>query len=174
MFLYERGGGHIVFGAFPLGVSCSAILALIYSNDSISFRQTCSKLMITSISLEHVCRKLIESLISVKCHKLWIEICEIRQIFKGDLIKFCEIRQIFKGDLIKFCEFCENSLEHPQNSQKPLIKCKKLVINTIKCDLCLFLHKICCMMSENSVRFEKSYGNWFPDGSNSVRFYLTV
>ena len=25
------------------------------------------------------------------CHKLWIKICEIRQTFKGDLIKFCEI-----------------------------------------------------------------------------------
>ena len=25
------------------------------------------------------------------CHKLWIEICEMSQIFKGDLIKFCEI-----------------------------------------------------------------------------------
>ena len=25
------------------------------------------------------------------CHKLWTEICEIRHIFKGDLIKFCEI-----------------------------------------------------------------------------------
>ena len=24
------------------------------------------------------------------CHKLWTEICEIRQIFKGDSIKFCE------------------------------------------------------------------------------------
>ena len=28
--------------------------------------------------------------------------------------------------------------------------------------------------SENSVRFKKSYGNWLPDGPNSVRFYLTV
>ena len=25
------------------------------------------------------------------CHELWTEICEIRQIFKGDLIQFCEI-----------------------------------------------------------------------------------
>ena len=24
------------------------------------------------------------------CHNLWTEICEIRQIFKGDLIKFIE------------------------------------------------------------------------------------
>ena len=27
---------------------------------------------------------------------------------------------------------------------------------------------------ENSVRFEKSYGNWLGDGPNSVRVYLTV
>ena len=26
--------------------------------------------------------------------------------------------------------------------------------------------------SENSVRFIKSYGNWLPDGPNSVRFYI--
>ena len=25
------------------------------------------------------------------CHKLWTEICEINQNFKGDLIKLCEI-----------------------------------------------------------------------------------
>ena len=62
---------------------------------------------------------------------LWTEICEIWQIFKGDLIKFFEI-------------FTKITLELPQNSQKPLFKCKKLVINTTKCDLCLFLHKMCC------------------------------
>ena len=28
---------------------------------------------------------------TIPCHKLWTEICEINQIFKGDLIKFCEI-----------------------------------------------------------------------------------
>ena len=28
--------------------------------------------------------------------------------------------------------------------------------------------------SEKSVRFEKSYWNWRPDGPNSVRLYLTV
>ena len=28
---------------------------------------------------------------SYTCHKLWIEICEMRQIFEGDLIKFYEI-----------------------------------------------------------------------------------
>ena len=62
------------------------------------------------------------------CDKLWTEICEIGHIFKGDLIKFCEI-------------FTKIALELPQNSKKPLFKCKKLVINTIKGDLCLFLHK---------------------------------
>ena len=60
------------------------------------------------------------------CHKLQTEICEI---FKGDLIKFCEI-------------FTKITSELPQNSQKLLFKCKKLVINTTKCDLCLFLYKI--------------------------------
>ena len=66
-------------------------------------------------------------------HKLWTEICEIRQIFKGDLIKFCEI-------------FTKIALELPKNSQKPVFKCKKLVIKTTKCDLCLFLQKMCCKM----------------------------
>ena len=67
------------------------------------------------------------------CHKLWTEICDIRQIFKGELIKFCEI-------------FPKITLKLFQNSQKPLFKCIKLVINTAKCDVCLFLHKICCKM----------------------------
>ena len=70
------------------------------------------------------------------CHKLWTEICEIGQIFKGDLIKFCEI-------------FTKISLELPQNSKKHLFKCKKLVINTIKCDLCI-------RWSEN--------GKWLSEG----------
>ena len=65
------------------------------------------------------------------CHNLWTEICEIRQLFKGDLMKFCEI-------------FTKITLELPKNTQKPLFKCKKPVINTLKCDLCLFFHKICC------------------------------
>ena len=43
------------------------------------------------------------------CHKLWTEICEIRQIFKGDLIKFCEI-------------FTKITLKLPKYSQKPLFK----------------------------------------------------
>ena len=55
------------------------------------------------------------------CHKLWTKMCEIRQNFKRDLIKFCEI-------------FTKITLKLPQNSQK-------LVINTTKCDKCLFLHK---------------------------------
>ena len=95
------------------------------------------------------------------CHKLWTKICEIRQIFKGDLIKFCEI-------------FTKVTLELPQNSQKPVFKCKKLVINTTKCDLCLFLQKMCCKMVWKFCEIWKSYGNWLPDGPNSVRFYLTV
>ena len=65
------------------------------------------------------------------CHKLWAEICEMRQIFKWDLIKFCEI-------------FTKITLKLPKSSQKPLFICKKLVIKTTKSDLCLFLHKMCC------------------------------
>ena len=95
------------------------------------------------------------------CHKLWIKICVIRQIFKGDLIKFCEI-------------FTKITLELPQNSQKPVFKCKKLVINTTKCDLCLFLQKMCCKMVWKFCEIWESYGNWLPDGPNSVRFYLAV
>ena len=48
------------------------------------------------------------------------------------------------------------------------------MINTTKCDLYLFLHKMCCKIAENSVRFEKSYGNGLLDEPNSVRFYLVV
>ena len=59
-------------------------------------------------------------------------------------LKF-EIKEIFKGDLIKFCEISTKiTLELPKNSEKPLSKCKKLVINTSKYDLCLCLHKMCC------------------------------
>ena len=44
---------------------------------------------------------------------------------------------------MSFCEiFTKLTLKLPQSSQKPLFRCKKLVINTTKCDLCLFLHKI--------------------------------
>ena len=52
---------------------------------------------------------------------MWTAICEIRQNFKGDLIVFCEI-------------FIKIILELPQNSQRPLFQCKKLVLNTTKCD----------------------------------------
>ena len=50
------------------------------------------------------------------CHKLWTiwtEICEIRQNFKGDLMKFCDI-------------FTKITLELPQNRQKPLFKLRSL------------------------------------------------
>ena len=48
---------------------------------------------------------------------------------------------------MKFCEiFTKIPLELPQHSQKPLFKCKKLVLNTTKCDLCLFPHKMCYKM----------------------------
>ena len=94
-------------------------------------------------------------------HKLWTEICEIRQNFKWDLIKFCEI-------------FIKITLELSKSSQKPVFVCKKLVINTIKCGLCLFLHKMCCKMVWKFCEIWKSYGNWLLDGPNSVRFYLTV
>ena len=57
------------------------------------------------------------------CHKVWAEICEIRQIFKRDLIKFCEI-------------FTKITLKLSQSSQKPLFIHKQLVIKTTKCDLC--------------------------------------
>ena len=68
--------------------------------------------------------------------------------------------------------FTKISLELPQNSQKPLFKCKKLVINTTECCIYFFI-KCGVRWFENSVRFGKSYGNWLPDGPNSVRFYLT-
>ena len=83
-----------------------------------------------------------------------------------------EIPQNFKGDLIKFCEiFTKITLELPQNSQKPLFKCKKLVITQQSVIYVYFFIKCVVKWSENSVRFEKSYGNWLPDGLNSVRFY---
>ena len=78
------------------------------------------------------------------------------------------MRQIFKWDLIKFCEIVTKvTLKLPQNSQK-------FVINITKCDVCLFLHKICWKMVWKFCEIWKSYGNWLPDGPNSVRFYLTV
>ena len=75
------------------------------------------------------------------------------------------------GDLIKFSViFTKITLELHQNSEKLLFKCKKLVINTTKCDVCLSVVR----WSENSVRFEKKYGNWLPDGPNSVRYCMYV
>ena len=56
------------------------------------------------------------------CHKLCTEICEINKNFKGGMIKFCEI-------------FTKINLELLQITKKLLFQCKKLVINTIKCDL---------------------------------------
>ena len=50
----------------------------------------------------------------------------------------------------------------------------KFVINTTKCDVGLFLHKMCCKMVWKFCEIWKSYRNWLPDGPNSVRFYLTV
>ena len=104
------------------------------------------------------------------CHKLWTEICEMRQIYKWDLIKFCEI-------------FTKITLKLPQNSQKPVLLCMKFVINTTKCDVCLnttkydvclCLHKMCFKMVWKFCEIWTFYGNWLPDGPNSVRFYLTV
>ena len=42
-----------------------------------------------------------------------------------------------------------------------LLVCKKLVIKTTKFDLCLFLHKMCCKMVWNSVRFDNLMGIGF-------------
>ena len=47
----------------------------------------------------------------------------------------------------------------------------KFVINTTKCDVCLFLHKMCCKMVWKFCEIWKSYGNWLPDKRNSVRRY---
>ena len=60
-------------------------------------------------------------------------------------------------------------LQKSQNSQKHLLKCMKLVINT-KCDLCLFLIK----WSENSVRFVKSYGFQMEQGLSSALISSSV
>ena len=37
-----------------------------------------------------------------------------------------------------------------------------------------FFIKCVIIWSENSVRCKKSYGNWLPDGPNSVRSYLSL
>ena len=98
------------------------------------------------------------------CHKLLTEICEVRQIFKGNLIKICEI-------------FTKIALELPQNSQMPLFKCQKLVINTTKCDLYLFLHKTCRNMVWKFYEIWKFCETWkilWKLASRWARFYLTV
>ena len=58
------------------------------------------------------------------CHNLWDE-----ANFKGFSKTFTKL-----------------TLELHPNNHKPLYKCKKLAINTTKCDLCLFLHKMCGKM----------------------------
>ena len=63
------------------------------------------------------------------CHKLWTEICEIRQNFKWDLIKFCET-------------WTKLAFKLPKGILKPLFSFNKLSIDTIQCDLCLLFHKI--------------------------------
>ena len=55
-----------------------------------------------------------------------------------------------RGSTIALRERCSGelkiTLKLPSNSQKPLFKYKKLVINTRKYDLCFFLHKKSCKM----------------------------
>ena len=65
------------------------------------------------------------------CHKLWTKICETRQNFKGDLTKFCEI-------------FLNITGASQIQSKVFFFSCQKLVKTKTKCDLHLFLHKICC------------------------------
>ena len=95
------------------------------------------------------------------CHKLWTEICEIRQIFKGDLIKFCEIltKSLWSSPKIVKCLY---------------LNIRNLLLTQQSVIYVYFFIKCVVTWSENSVRFEKSSGNWLPDGPNSVRFYLTV
>ena len=85
------------------------------------------------------------------CHKLWAEICEIRQIFKWDLIKFCEI-------------FTKITLKRPQSSQKPLFICKKLVIKQQSVIYVYFFIKCDVRWPENSERFDNLMGIGFQMG----------
>ena len=50
----------------------------------------------------------------------------------------------------------------------------KTNINTTSVIYVYFFRKCVVRWSENSVRFEKSFGNWIQDRPNSVKFYLTV
>ena len=75
------------------------------------------------------------------------------------------------GDMIKFCEiFTKIALELPQNSKTPLFKCKKLVINTIKCDLLYFFIKCVVRWSKNFVRFENLMGTDFQKAHILLEF----
>ena len=79
----------------------------------------------------------------------------------------------FYGRFDKFCEiFTKITLELPQNSQKPLFNCKKLVINTTKCDLCLFLHKMCDKMVWKFCKIWKIF--WELAFRWAKFFYLTM
>ena len=100
-------------------------------------------------------------LLSHTCHKLCTEICEIRQIFKGDVIKFCEI-------------FIKIILELPKIVKSLYLNARNLGLTQQSVIYVYFFIKCVVTWSKNSVRFEKSSGNWLPDGPNSVRFYLTV
>ena len=90
-------------------------------------------------------------IISHTCHKLWTEICEIRQIFRWDLIKFCEI-------------FTKITLMLPQSSQKPLFICKKLVKKQQSVIYVYFFIKCVVRWNENSVRFANLMGISFQMG----------
>ena len=70
--------------------------------------------------------------------------------------------------------FLQQSLWSSPKSQKPSLQCMKSVINTTKCDVCLFLHKMCFKMVWKFCEIWRAYGNWLSDGPNFVRFYLTV
>ena len=70
------------------------------------------------------------------CHMLRTEICKVRAVFKGALIKFYGI-------------FTKITLKLPENSQNLFFL--MFVINTTKCD---FFIKCVIRCSENSVRFE--------------------
>ena len=95
------------------------------------------------------------------CHKLWAEICEIRQNYKWDLIKFCET-------------FTKIAFKLPKCILLPLFSFNKLLTDIIKCNLYFLFIKSLKNLSRNSVRFENSSGNQLSDRLNSVRFYLTV
>ena len=65
-------------------------------------------------------------------------------------------------------------MELPQNSQKPYFNVWSLWYTQHSLMYVYFFIKYFVRWAKNSVRFENSYGNWLPDGPNSVRFDLTV